>query len=339
MSTSFKAFVSKGETVHVIPKASTDLRSGDYVVMPRNSDPISRARLGSESRISPVDAAWNAQWGIGIVDTDFNTNTVGSGNYASPLAKHALPVIRSGVVRMRIVQTSGKAGDIVIYSSGATGAQLFTLNNFRRDIAVGTIWKDFSGATANDEQQVSLFEKPMDGKDIHFWLGNRIIQGCKVKPNGSLSDKGSTRVMCGATGVSTTGGALGAGQVNLVIVKGKLNSAPRATDFVMGAINPGGQSAVRFYWIAAKFSTTGAGFVYTKETCSGIYSAFASYTNSGISAGMIVPITWNSNMIPVALVVGWSATQYTIGSARILNIDGPGLPFGQKMVDHTTWYL
>ncbi len=327
MTTSLKAFVNRGEIVHVIPKASTDLRSGDYVVMPRNSDPISRARLGTESRISPVGAAWNAQWGIGIVDTDFNTNTVGSTLYATPAANQALPVIRRGVVRLKIVQTSGKAGDLVTYSSGATGAQLFGLNNFRRDIAIGSVWKDFSGATANDEQSVLLFEKPMTGKDIHFWLNNRVLQGCKIKKH-SVNNQASTQVNAGATA-----------EVNLFIVKGKVNSVARKTDFTCGSINPGGQSAVRFYWVAVKASLTGAAIAFTKETCTGPFSAFASWTNSGISVGMMIPITWTSNMIPVALLVGWSNTQVTVNETRILNLGGPNLPNGTKVVDHTTWYL
>lgn len=327
MSVHIKAFVHRGETAHFIPKASTTLNSGDYVVMPRNSEPISRAVLGAESRVSAVATSWGAQWGVGILDADFSTNTVGSTKYATPTATEALPIIRKGIVRLKIVQTSGKAGDIVVFSSGATGAQLFGINNFRRDVAVGTLWKDFSGATANDEQQVELIEKPLSGRDIHFWLANRVLEGCKVKKH-SVNNQASSQVNAGATG-----------EVNLFVVKGKVNSVARKTDFTVGSINPGGQSAIRFYWVAVKVSTTGGAVAFTKETCTGPFSAFASWTNSGVSAGMMIPLTWNSNMVPVALLIGWSNTQVSVNETRILNLGGLNLPNGTKVVDHTTWYL
>lgn len=321
-----KALVNRGETAHFVPKASTTIYSGDYVVMPRNNEPISRAVLGAESRISPVGTTWGAQWGVGIVDTDFSTNTVGASVFAAPTANQALPVIRRGVVRLKIVQTSGKQGDIVVFSSGAAGSQLFKLNNFRGDVVVGTIWKDFSGATANDEQQVLLIEKPLASRDIHFWLGNRVLQGCKIKMH-SVDAQKSSQVMAGATG-----------EVNLFIIKGKVNSKARLTDFTVGALNPG-VSDLRFYWVALKVSTTGAAVAWTKETCTGPFTGIASWTNSVVSAGMMIPITWTSNMVPVALLIGWSNTEVSIKDDRILNLGGPNLPNGTKVVDHTTWYL
>lgn len=312
---------------HVIPKASTDLNSGDYVVMPRNNDPISRARLGAESRISPVGAAYDSQWGIGIVDSDFKSAIVGATLYATPTANQALPVYRNGIFRLAIVQTAGKTGDKVMFSSGASGAQLFKLNNFRGDVAIGEIYEDFTGATANDVQAVRLYEKNMVGRDIMHWYGNRVLQGCKIKKH-SVNNQASTQVNAGATG-----------EVNLFILKNKVNSVARVTDFTCGSINPGGASAVRFYWMAVKVSTTGGAADFTIETCTGPFSAFASWTNSGISAGMMIPITWTSNMIPVALLVGWSATQVSVNETRILNLGGPTLPNGTKVVDHETWYL
>ena len=143
------SFAHRGDVQMLPPRASTDLTSGDYVVMSRASDPISRALLGAEANVRPITANWWAQWGAGIVDADFSSNVVGATKYATPTSDEALPVLRRGVVRLAIVQTGGKAGDNVVYSSGASGAQLFKINNFRRDIGVGTIEKDFSGATAN----------------------------------------------------------------------------------------------------------------------------------------------------------------------------------------------
>lgn len=320
-------FKQNAELQHIIPKASTEIKSGDYVVMPRNNDPISIAVLGAESRISPIGSDYAAQWGAGIADMDFNTNTVGATKYATPTSDEALPVIRGGVVRLAITNTAGKAGDKVIYSSGGTGVQLFTLNNFRSDVAIGEIYEDFTGATANDTQAVRLYEKNLSGRDIMHWFGNRVLQGCKVKMH-SVNNQKSSQVMAGATG-----------EVNVLVIKNKMQTVARVTDFTIGSINPGGASAVRFYWMGVKVSTTGGAVAFTKETCTGPFSAFASWTNSGISAGMFVPITWTSNMIPIALVVGFSATQVSVKDAQIMNLFGPHLPHGTKVADHTTWYL
>lgn len=322
-----QAFAHRGEIAHFIPKASVNLSSGDYVVMPRNNEPISRARLGNEAQISPLGAAWNAQWGVGIVDSDFTTNTVGSTLFATPTTDQALPVIRRGVVRLAINKTSAKAGDLVIYASGATGAQVFTTNNFRRDIAVARVFKDFSGATSGDTQLVELIEKSISSRDIYFWLQNRVLQGCKVKKR-SLNSVASTQVNAGATG-----------EINMFVVKGKFFTVPRKTAFVLGAINPGSSSSLRFWWVNVKVSTTGAGAGWAKRTGTGPFGKFASFTNSQISCGMMIPITFTSNEIPAALVIAFSTTQYTIGQNRILNLNGPDLPNGINASNHSKWYL
>ena len=327
MSQQPSAFAHRGEIATLIPKASTNLSSGDYVVMPRNADPISRAVLGAESRISPAGSAYASQWGVGIVDSDFTTNTVGATKYATPTSDEALPVIRKGVVRLAIAQTSGKAGDLVSYTSGATGAQVFKINNFRRDVAVGRIWKDFSGASANDLQLVELIEKPISERDVYFWLQNRPISGCIFKQHSILSTQGSSQIMGGATG-----------DENQVLIKGRNFRIARKTDFTIGAINPGA-SDIRFYWLAAKVSTTGVAPAFTKETCTGPFTAFASFTNSGVSAGMMIPITWTSNMIPLGMVIGFSNTEVSIVNARIVNLGGYGLPPGPNFIDATKWYL
>lgn len=320
----------RGEIMHILPKASTAITSGDYVVMPRNIDPISRAVLGAESRISPIGSAWSAQWGVGIVDSDFTTNTVGATKYATPTSNEALPVIRRGVVRLAIVQTSGQAGDLVVYSSGATGAQLFAVNNFRRDIAVGRIFKTFSGATANDTQLVELIEKPISERDIYYWLQNRVIEGCAAKMH-SVANQRSSQINMGATG-----------EPNRVIIKGKVQSLARVTDFIVNQGTSGlpGASDLKAYWIAVKVSTTGSALAWTKETCTiAALTKIASYTGSGVSAGCFVPITWTSNMVPVALVLAFSATAVSFTPNKIMNIRSPQLPWGNRLADQTKWYL
>lgn|SRR3990167_2732904 len=327
MSQTSSAFTHRGDISHIIPKASTDISSGDYVVMPRNVQPISRAVLGAESRISPIATAWAAQWGVGIVDSNFTTNTVGATKYATPTATEAVPVIRRGVVRLAINKTGGKQGDLVIYVSGGTGAQLFTMNNMRRDIAIGEIEEDFSGATANDLQKVRLFEKPLSNPDVYFWLQNRPISGCIFKQHSILSTQGSSQIMGGATN-----------DQNAVLIKGRHFLIARKTDFTVGAINPGA-SDIRFFWLAAKVSSTGVAPAFTKETCTGPFTAFASFTNSGVSAGMMIPITWDSNMIPLGMLIGFSNTEVSIANNRIINLGGYGIPAGPNFIDATKWYL
>jgi hypothetical protein len=322
-----KPYAHRGDIMMVIPTGSVACSSGDYVVMARNIDPISRAVLGAESRIRPASSAYMSQWGIGIVDSDFTTNTVGATLYATPTANQALPVIRRGVVRLPINKTAGKTGDIVIYTSGATGAQLFTLNNYRRDVAVGRLYKDFTGATANDLQQVELIEKPISEKDIYFWLGNGVVQGCKFKMH-SVANQRSTQIMAGATNDD-----------NIFMVKGKQQAMARLTDFTIG-VAAGAASAIRFFWLALKVSTTGAGVRWTKETCTAAFAGLASWTVSGISIGMMVPITWTSNMIPVAVGFRFSATLISMSGEKLLNLGNNGMiPWGSKYVDQTKWYL
>lgn len=321
-----QAFAHRGEIQHIIPKASTAISSGDLVVMPRNVDPFSRAILGAESRISPIGNAYSGQWSVGIVDSDFTTNTVGATLYATPTAGEALPVIRRGVVRLAIAQTSGKAGDLVIYSSGATGVQVFKTDNFRRDVAIGRIFKDFTGATANDAQLVELIEKPISERDVYFWLQNRPLTGCIIKPH-SVANQASTQVMGGATN-----------DHNAVLIKGKAYDIARLTDLTVGALNPGA-SDLRFWWIVARVSTTGAGAGFKKITCTGPFTAFASYTNSGVTCGMMIPKSWNSNNVPLALLIGFSATQITVGVDRIMNMGGYHIPKGPRRSNATKWYL
>lgn len=323
-----QAYAHRGQWNSIIPTASVNINSGDYVVMARNTDPISRAVLGTESRIRPASSAYACQWGVGICDSDFNTNAFGAAIFATPTANQALPVVRNGVVRLAIAQITGNAGDNVILSVATSGAQVFTVNNFRRDIGVGSVYKDFAGATANDPQQVLLYEKPMSGRDIYYVLGNRVTNGCIVKQH-SVAGQGSTQVNVGATG-----------EENYVRIKNRMYTVARITNFVIGSVNPGGASAIRFNWIVAEVSTTGRGNQFTVQQCTGPFSAFASWTNSGISKGMMIPITWNSNQVPVALVLGWSTTQVTIKSGQILNIGPNGeIPGGPSVNDIDTWYL
>lgn len=328
MAQEFKAYAHRGDIMTVIPKNSVTINSGDYVVMARNVDPISRAVLGAESRIMPPSTAYMCQWGIGIVDSDFSTNTVGATLFAAATANQALPVIRRGVVRLAIVQTAGNAGDLVIFSSGGTGAQLFTLNNYRRDVAVGRIYKNFTGATANDPQLVELIEKPISEKDIYFWLGNGIVDGSRPRAHSVANDQ-STQIAIGVT----------AGGGNRFMIKGKLLSLARDLTFPIGLAAPGADM-LRFLWIAAKVSTTGTAVAWTKETCTGPFTGLGTYTASGVSLGMMVPITWNSNMIPLGLVMRFSATLLRITNAAVIHLNNAGMVGnGVRFIDHTKWYL
>ena len=63
---------------------------------------------------------------------------------------------------------------------------------------------------------------------------------------------------------------------------------------------------------------------FGSRTCSGVHSAFASYTATDVSALMMVPTTFTAGEIPIALVINFSTPQsYTSG--LIWNVRGPGL--------------
>ena len=294
-----------------IPKNSTDITSGDIVVMPRKSDPMSRSTLGALGRISPISTAFMASWVVGIADSAFSTDTVGSTLYAAPTSNEAIPVYKRGVFRLAMVDTSGNAGDLVKYSSGGTGAQLFTVTS-RVSEAIGMLEKTYSGASANDLQTVKLLEKDEVGLDLAHFLDNRILNDCIIVPQTKLSIQSVIGV-----GRTFTGNRQG----QMFIIKGKYFRVTRDTSLNIGKLTGGAVSRCKARMIVAR----SGGFAY--RTCSG-YKTLTTFTKTGFSAAYFTPTTQTSGELAIGYVVFASAvTNATAG--MIFNVRGISrLPVG-----------
>lgn len=297
-------YASRGEILHFLPKASTDISSGDVVVLARKNDPISLSQVGPAGRIRPIGAAREAQWAVGVVDEKVTSDIVGATEYATPTKK--LRVQRKGLFYLAISDTSGKAGDCVKYSSGATGAQVFAIDNMRQGFAVARIAVDFSGATANDRQLCELIEKPVGAPDINFFLENRVIQGCSVR----AATQPASQVMIGKA-VGTVA------EQNIVIIQGRVFSIARDTALALGGVASLAASTVRFKWVVARSAS------FAIRSGSGTKAGLASYTAAGVTAGLLSPVTMTGGEIPVALLIQFSAA--TQSAPRIRNVRGPAV--------------
>lgn len=297
-----KNYAHSGDFNVYIPKSSTNITSGDLVVMPRKADPRSRATLGTLGRISPIGSASYAPWLVGIADSDFTTTTVGSTLYAAPTANQSIPVYKRGIFKLAIVETSANAGDLVKYSSGGTGAQLFTTLKVRVSEAIGVIEKTFSGASAGDPQYVKLLEKDEVGLDLAFWLENRIIDDAWIKP---ISGTSQSNISIGMTG--TVG--------NRIVLRGKAIRVTRDTVLAIGKLTGGANSA----WKARMIVARSGGFAY--RTCSGTKTTLATFTKTAFSAAYFTPTTQTSGEIAIGYVVfGSAVTKATVG--MIFNLRG-----------------
>lgn len=301
-------FTDTGDFQVIVPKNSTDITSGDMVVMPKEYSPRSRAYLGVLNRISPISSKVHAPYMVGICDSDFNTNTVGATLYAAATSDQALPVFKKGVFRLAMVNTSGNAGDLVRYSSGATGAQLFTVDNVDKPWAIGTLVKSYSGATANDVQLVRLIEKDRVGPDLAFWLENRVLEGCKLKRH-SVANQRSSQIDIGFTAVSIWNN-------NMYVIQGKIFSKARDTDVKVGPELAGAASTVKMRAIIAD----SGGF--SARTCSASKKC-ATWSDSKVTAGLFVPKTITSGEIIIGYVVAWSTTARSYNASSIRGLYGP----------------
>lgn len=300
-------YANSGDFQVFMPKNSTNITSGDVVAMPRKSSPRSRAYLGVLNRISPISSKCHAPYCVGVVHMDFNTNTVGATLYAAATSNQALPVYKRGVFKLAMVDTSGSAGDLVRYSSGGTGAQLFTVDNSHKAWAVGMLEKSYTGATANDTQYVRLIEKDQTGPDLAFWLENRVLQGCKLKRH-SVANSRSLAVDFGAT--SSTG------DINAVIIQGKVHFFARDTNVSIGPQLAGAASTVKMRAIVVDSGGC------TARTCSASKKA-VTWSTSAITAGLFVPKVITSGEVIIGYAVAWSTTARSYNASSIRQLYGP----------------
>ncbi len=293
--------------VHLTPKASTDILSGDVVVLARRSDPVSLSAIGPAGRIRPIGAAREGQWVVGVCDDVFTTTVVGATDYAAPDADNNVRVMRGGQFFLALTATAGKAGDLVVYSSGAAGAQLFAINNKLGGFAVAKVVNDFSGASSGDVQLCELITVPLGGPNIYAFLENRVISGCEIK----LHAAPGSQVMAGALLVGTVPAD------NVVLIQNKDFNVTRDATLAFGGVGSAASSTVRFKWVVARSASFGI------RSGSGSKAALASYTVAGVTIGLLTPVTMTAGEIPVALLIQFSAA--TQSAARIKNVRGPNL--------------
>lgn len=294
------------ESIHLIPKASTDIKSGDVVVLSRKNDPISLSALGPAGRISPISAVRQGQWSVGVCDEVFTSDVVGATDYAAPDADNAVKVLRDGQFYLALTSAAGKAGDAVVYSSGAAGAQLFVIDNMRQGFAVARVCKDFSGASSGDLQLCELIKKPIGGPDVAFWLENRVVAGCGVY----LHAAPASQIKVGHN-VGTVA------EKNLVLIQNALKSIAQDVTLAIGGVASLAASTIRFKWVVARSAS------FAIRSGSGSKAALASYTVAGVTAGLLAPVTMTAGELPIALLIQFSAA--TQSAARIKNVRGPGI--------------
>jgi len=294
---------------HATPTASVDINPGDVVVSSRIGDPRSLQVINKTAgRIRPITAAFWGQWSLGVASGKFNNDglIVNSTTYATPTSQNDVKVYRRGVHRLALTNTAGQKGDYVRYSSGASGSQLFVIDNSRPGWAIGRVYQTFTGATANDPQQVELLVKNPDGQDLYYFLENRVVEGCRV----FAAAQPASRVRVGH--VQGTVSAR-----NIRIIQNRVYSGA-ATSIAFGGVCSLTSSFMRFKWVVAR----SGGFAV--RSCTIKKKGGTSYTNAAaISIGMLRPITWTAGEVPVALLLQRSTTNQS--NARIFNVRGPAM--------------
>ena len=159
------------------PKASTAFAAGDAVMKVEPNDGtinvITATREGEKNFVGIVDDDWSSNVAI-------NEYGVGTTEYSSPSAAR-LKVHRKGIFDLAISDTSGYAGQTVYLSTVTSGSQIFTItqpDSGETCVPIGKLAKDFSGASANDCQEVEI--DTLAGSfadDMAYYLNNHVIYG------------------------------------------------------------------------------------------------------------------------------------------------------------------
>ena len=293
-------FASKPDTSLYLPKASTDFSSGDVVVAARRHDYISRAALGAAGEIVPIAALREGAWAAGVIDHSIDTDIVGATEYATPTVKYT--VQKRGQFFMALTDTVGKKGDYVRYSSGASGAQLFAIDNQEKGVAIFKVAVDFSGGSADDTQLVELIEHPVGGPNIYHYLENRVVDGLRVIQHSVSGNR--------TVDVAVVGGNC--------MINNKHFFLASDDDVTLGTSDNNGTSTVRMRYVVARSGGFGA------RTGSTTKAALASFTAVGVTADLFVPTTFTAAELPIALAIAFSAG--TLVTGNIKNLRSPGIP-------------
>jgi len=165
-----------------IPANSTAIGLCDAVMLDTSNrlTPLTLTATGQARFVGFAADQWSQQIAIdlyGVVAAYSTPNSFNSG------AVHRVHVIMDGsVVEIAISDTSGNAGDTVYASTVTSGAMIFTVTKPAGGAAcveVGHLKKSFTGATANDTQEVVVrpaFVNTLE-TDIQWYLNNHVIDG------------------------------------------------------------------------------------------------------------------------------------------------------------------
>jgi len=161
-----------------LPRASTDIASGDAVMLVQSTGRIEPCTATEQGRDQFAGFS-DDEWSTDIASRMFG---IGSTEYATPVDAR-IKVNHKGRARVAILETSASAGAAIYMSTAATGAQVFSTARqaAATEVMVGTLEKDFTGATANDPQNVIVADR-RSNREAAIWqyLNNHIVEGMAV---------------------------------------------------------------------------------------------------------------------------------------------------------------
>ena len=222
----------EGKYSEYIPIASVDQASGDVVQLRRDTGYI-------EVMAATLEGFRNF---VGILDDKWN-NTVatqrygaGQTDYSSPSTRPVkLKVYHSGVFDLAIRETSGKAGQAVYLLTATSGAQVFTIDPLTAESVAGPLgylYEAFSGAVANDVQEVRVTAGIQTvTPDIRWYLMNHIVA--------IQAGVGASNTYCAAESIAGTASYCPSFFPFLAMVQGKLLSVQYGS---AGTVSAGGAS-------------------------------------------------------------------------------------------------
>lgn len=167
-------FKFEGKYDEAIPVASTQISSGDAIMM-TTAGAILPATASMDGHLKFCGIA-DENWSSVIAIQRYGAS---SADYATPTT---LPVkLRyyvDGVFDLAIRETAGTKGQAVYIQTSTTGAQIMTIDPLGTEVVgppIGELYENFTGATANDCQKVRIRAIKTVPHDIRHWMMNHLV--------------------------------------------------------------------------------------------------------------------------------------------------------------------
>lgn len=167
-----------------IPANSTAIAEGDAVMLDANDRlaPLTLTAIGGARFVGFAADSWSQT----IAITKYKLDGVTA--YSTPASfsngsEHKIHCNLDGsVMALSLANTAGSAGDTVYASTVVSGAMVYTLTKPATAlgmVAVGHLRNSFTGATANDFQEVITKPTAINSfqTDMAFWLQNHVEHG------------------------------------------------------------------------------------------------------------------------------------------------------------------